>query len=791
MLKQELEAVFKVPFTEVDDLWILRQFHHANAYCVDEDGAIYGLAATELAEEVDTLKIPTSEGLVYLNLSGNKGLTQLNFTQPLGHLQHLDVSDTGLQELSLQAGFHRLVWLDAARSALRVVSLLGDYPDLRHLDLARNQLHDFSAHNLVKFPQLERLYLYGNPLVSSKQEAATERGSCLTFLQRFARELGDGEMENKEYKVILLGNGGVGKTCLVERLVHDRFEADHNSTHGVSVQQYHDDREDGYPYLLNLWDFGGQDIYHATHRLFLQANATYLTLWDQQTEQSLTSPCKDGSDVREYANYPLGYWLHYVRHLAGDSPTVVVKSKALHDQRPHPQHVALYEEYQPDKFLYVDSQPDDPLQNRRGEVLQAIQTLIATKGKIEKEFPTKYDALRKELRSLAQKGKKLLTLAEYLEIAQKHQIAAPKKVLQHWLSTSGVVFYRPGYFGDTVILQQGWAIEAIYAIFSREKAGGYYDLRDKQGRFTGADLKRIWEQFNRQYGAAEQELLLSFMMSCELCFEVTPKQEDKYQHVPFVERVFIAPQLLPEEKPRSVDRQVARFRGPKLYARYQHDFLHDGIIQSFMVRAHASMAGEEIWKSGILIEEEGALALVTVRDAKDRGVHAKDIEVVCEAGGIALLDKIRNTLQEIQGKDVRQVVSIDGTKYVDMKKLSTCQDTHIATTQGEVVAVAALEIFKSPNKPTEDQKAIYPRQEVLSQEEVEHKNLQMQVNDVKQQVDASLQAGLEREIQLRVKIISRLRERYALVDDPRQSVRLEIEIEEEEQALRELRAKLQ
>jgi internalin A len=38
------------------------------------------------------------------------------------------------------------------------------------------------------------------------------------------------------------------------------------------------------PVRLNLWDFGGQEIYHGTHTLFLQGQAVFLVLWTPELE---------------------------------------------------------------------------------------------------------------------------------------------------------------------------------------------------------------------------------------------------------------------------------------------------------------------------------------------------------------------------------------------------------------------------------------------------------------------------------------------------------------------------
>jgi internalin A len=42
------------------------------------------------------------------------------------------------------------------------------------------------------------------------------------------------------------------------------------------------------PVPLNLWDFGGQDIYHGSHTLFLNGHAIFLILWTPESEHQST-----------------------------------------------------------------------------------------------------------------------------------------------------------------------------------------------------------------------------------------------------------------------------------------------------------------------------------------------------------------------------------------------------------------------------------------------------------------------------------------------------------------------
>jgi internalin A len=69
---------------------------------------------------------------------------------------------------------------------------------------------------------------------------------------------------------LFLGNGGAGKTQLFRRLRDLPFDPNIPTTHGVQLGQTTVEL-DGCPepVRLNLWDFGGQDIYHGSHALFL------------------------------------------------------------------------------------------------------------------------------------------------------------------------------------------------------------------------------------------------------------------------------------------------------------------------------------------------------------------------------------------------------------------------------------------------------------------------------------------------------------------------------------------
>jgi internalin A len=93
-------------------------------------------------------------------------------------------------------------------------------------------------------------------------------------------------------------------------------------------------------------------------------------------------------------------------------------------------------------------------------------------------------------------------------------VACDPSALLDFLHHNGVVFYRSGLFGNRIVLDQNWALEAIYAIFDRKKI---LPLLRGYGRFSRADLEAlIWSN----YKPKEQKVFLGMMENCGICFRV-------------------------------------------------------------------------------------------------------------------------------------------------------------------------------------------------------------------------------------------------------------------------------
>src|SRR5260370_37406461 len=74
---------------------------------------------------------------------------------------------------------------------------------------------------------------------------------------------------------------------------------------------------------LHMWDFGGQEIYHGTHAMFLRGPAVLMPVWAKDRENRDTYHY---SNLR-FRNYPLSYWIGVGTHHASPASPVLIVAK--------------------------------------------------------------------------------------------------------------------------------------------------------------------------------------------------------------------------------------------------------------------------------------------------------------------------------------------------------------------------------------------------------------------------------------------------------------------------------
>ncbi|XP_030376783.1 ras-related protein Rab-9A [Scaptodrosophila lebanonensis] len=87
-------------------------------------------------------------------------------------------------------------------------------------------------------------------------------------------------------KVVILGDGGVGKSCLMNRFVSNRY--DENNFHTIGVEFMNKDIVvDGEKYTLQIWDTAGQERFWALRTPFYRGSDICLLCYALNDRESL------------------------------------------------------------------------------------------------------------------------------------------------------------------------------------------------------------------------------------------------------------------------------------------------------------------------------------------------------------------------------------------------------------------------------------------------------------------------------------------------------------------------
>jgi small GTP-binding protein len=558
--------------------------------------------------------------LTYLNLSSNSITTLPDFLGDLRNLETLwlvfnrisNIPDSivrleNLSSLGLAGNF--LSTLPSSFAQLRSLTMLNlcnnlfdSIPDsvyelssLKTLIFSnesfgekitsKNQIKEISP-KILQLQELERFTVDDNPVETPPPEVVS-RG--VDAIKNYFRQI---EKEGQDYlyeaKLLIVGEGGAGKTSLSKKILNPDFELvdAEKSTEGIEVNEWRFDLENGQPFRVNIWDFGGQEIYHSTHQFFLTKRSLYLLVADTRKE-----------DTDFY------YWLNAVDLLTDGSPIIVIKNEK------QDRHREINERQLRGQFSNLKETLSTNLATNRGlnKIIEEIKHYICKLPHIGTPLPKTWVKVREVLEN---DHRNYIALHEYLEICEQNGFTRLEDKLQlsGYLHDLGVClhFQEDPILKKVVILKPKWGTDAVYKVLDNKTVIG------NLGTFNLKDLSLIWQEEGYDDMHAE---LLQLMINFRLCYKL-PNSD-----------FYIAPQLLSENK--------AQYEWPNadnLLLRYTYEFMPKGIITQFIVAMNSLIVKQSlVWKSGVLIEDKRTTAEVVEyydkREIKIRvtGKHKKDL----------------------------------------------------------------------------------------------------------------------------------------------------------------------
>ena len=92
----------------------------------------------------------------------------------------------------------------------------------------------------------------------------------------------------KTCKVVLLGESGVGKTCIISRFINNTFEDNIMTTTGASYagKTMSFDELNGQSIKFEIWDTAGQEKYRALTKIFYKDAGVAILVYDITRKES-------------------------------------------------------------------------------------------------------------------------------------------------------------------------------------------------------------------------------------------------------------------------------------------------------------------------------------------------------------------------------------------------------------------------------------------------------------------------------------------------------------------------
>lgn len=493
---------------------------------------------------------------------------------------------------------------------------IGELKKLRTLYLS-NSLIETIPETLLELKSLKNFIITDTPLEDKipKEMRNQKTYNLISYICKQQQQ--EGNYFFNESKMIIVGQGSVGKSCLLERVTSGKYE-EKESTEGIDVKKwtYNVDEKE---YTLNIWDFGGQEIYHSTHQFFLTKRSLYVFVWDARAEE-------------EYGR--IDYWLKTIESFAEDSPIIICINKCDKNvTRINRIDFKEYKEKYPQITMILDISCKDNVNIPRlkGLIKKLASNLPITKERWIKSW---YD-VRMEIEHLSE-TKKYITYEEYVKICKKYSIKREEgNSLSKYLHDLGVILHYQDdpYLKSIVILSPEWATSAVYKILDSQETV----LKKRNGVLHLEDLPNIWKN-KKIYPEDKYIFLLKIMEKFQLCFEIA---NGRYLVAELLENTSID---YPKQWDLSANACISII--------YCYDFMPAGVMTRFIVKIHqyiANVNGKDMcWRKGVYLKHKTAYASVIMKDT----ISEKKIEVKVNKNGESihqreLLFAIRKALNEI------------------------------------------------------------------------------------------------------------------------------------------------
>lgn len=446
--------------------------------------------------------------------------------------------------------------------------------------------------------------------------------AVFTYLSRLSFTTKVPRKRVNEAKILFVGQGSVGKTSLIKQIHSGCFNSEETKTEGISIVHFKLDSV----ISLNIWDFGGQEIMHATHQFFLTKRSLYLLVLDSRLTQEENR---------------VEYWLKIIQSFGGESPVLIVGNKI--DQHPLDiDRTGLQKKY-PNivGILETSAATGTGIEELKAAIADQVNNLPHVRDLL----PETWFTVKTKLEELGRQSN-FITHDKYLDLCAENEVSdeTSQRTLIGFLHDLGVVlhFQDDPRLEALGILNPQWVTNGVYKILNS------HALFQNKGVLTTSMLDEILNL--PEYPRGKRLFIVDMMKKFELCYDIEP------------DKTFLVPDLLPKDQPD------LNFNGVPAFE-YAYPVLPSSVITRFIVRMNQKIDDGFVWRTGVVLKigENKALVKADIEDRKIT-IAIDGLEHTRRDALLAVCTHLDEIHDSIKGLNPEKLIPVPGA--VNAKPLS-------------------------------------------------------------------------------------------------------------------------
>jgi small GTP-binding protein len=535
------------------------------------------LSSTQI-QDISCLK--NLKQLTSLFLSSTQ-IQDISCLKELTQLTRLDLSSTQIQDISCLKEFTQLTRLDLSSTQIQDISALKELTNLKYLNLSNNNI-TFLPNFFQNFKELISFQYHDNPFSKYLLPLKTNNPQSVI---RYILDTQQNSRPLREAKVVLVGEGNVGKTTLLGWLLEGK---QHSTSRTDKIEIRHDEHsffilnKDGEKENLKIhfWDFGGQEIMHATHKFFMTERCVYVLVINHRENEN--------------EQEKLDKWIELLKTTIGDSPIILVANQC---DKPTDKHRLPDREIQKEFPNVILPVIETSGETGRGIHLlkKAIQDALQTLEILQTLLPVPFYNAKNELEQLKCD---YIPYEKFEEVC--HQISLNKQydfskdmqsLLAGLLNDLGVLLNYQNKNEDLeelFIFNPEWIVNGVYSLI--------IGADGQKASHKGILEAEIAHELLKEKGYVkpkERRFILEMLKSFQL----------SYENILNGTRYYYIPSVFELQKPEKFEEAWGN-PNKVLHFRFNYENWRNDFINYIIVREHEHIKEELFWKEGVMLQYE-------------------------------------------------------------------------------------------------------------------------------------------------------------------------------------------